>query len=174
MNVNYIYGSFYIKQNEQHDPDLHINAMTKFKVRPFIFTNYNVKLSLSVVYFWYYGALGLCGSLVIYWYQFSFLEISRNKLNSNYNTRGAFYSWTPWPTSLEMILVSFKFMGSEWRYSDFLWLSSVLWVSSKCMNIEFYSGSSIFSLINRHLERKSWIVTGKRNSIWMNYRVWSR
>ena len=84
MNVNYIYGSFYIKQNEQHDPDLHINAMTKFKVRPFIFTNYNVKLSLSVVYFWYYGALGLCGSLVIYWYQFSFLEISRNKLNSNY------------------------------------------------------------------------------------------
>ena len=148
--------------------------MTKFKVRPFIFTNYNVKLSLSVVYFWYYGALGLCGSLVIYWYQFSFLEISRNKLNSNYNTRGAFYSWTPWPTSLEMILVSFKFMGSEWRYSDFLWLSSVLWVSSKCRNIEFYSGSSIFSLINRHLERKSWIVTGKRNSIWMNYRVWSR
>ena len=106
--------------------------------------------------------------------QFSFLEISRNKLNSNYNTRGAFYSWTPWPTSLEMILVSFKFMGSEWRYSDFLWLSSVLWVSSKCRNIEFYSGSSIFSLINRHLERKSRIVTGKRNSIWMNYRVWSR
>ena len=164
MNVNYIYGSFYIKQNEQHDPDLHINAMTKFKVRPFIFTNYNVKLSLSVVYFWYYGALGLCGSLGIYWYQFSFLEISRNKLNSNYNTRGAFYSWTPWPTSLEMILVSFKFMGSEWRYSDFLWLSSVLWVSSKCRNIEFYSPPFILPLIISNIWKRLAEKTKKNTS----------
>ena len=38
-------------------------------------------------------------------------------------------------------------------YSESLWVCSVLWVYSKCWNIEFYSGPFISRLIYRNWEK---------------------